>query len=399
MLYVAKKCCATKLIYRYAPPVEPGLRARWWSVDVDRPHLDPLQWDGPADPGVGFPLPTADAPDFEVINNSASVTDSGSGAGAARYGVIDGWIYIPEDGLIRDGNQNTGELGMVLMSACCSGTLTERPGGNHAASTETVDRTLLDPQPITAGWHYIYNPQSDLSAFQGLQLQTSVDDGATWVNVAQRQPEVPVVEVDEIQTCQPIPAGWQVEPLSGCCPPSYSPSAPAVVASNAIPIADNEVDTAIRTGQVGTSLDYARADHNHPIRRQANPGDITLVAGGNAVITQPTIILDRWSTEETYEFNTRTRVSQVAGTGWGWLSVPTIAGFQQPQIVGLGSYRSDSTVPQDDNGTFGAAPRGPLMAREVHHWSSTNRLYLAYFRRDNDITSLFIEAVIRYIRN
>lgn len=42
-------------------------------------------------------------------------------------------------------------------------------------------------------------------------------------------------------------------------------------AATSIPIADNETDADIRTGQLGTSDDYARADHNHPIRRQSNP--------------------------------------------------------------------------------------------------------------------------------
>ena len=167
-----------------------------------------------------------------------------------------------------------------------------------------------------------------------------------------------------------------------------------------IPIADNEVDTAIRTGQAGTSTLYARADHNHPIRRQANPGDPVVTAGGSATISQA-IVLDRWSTEETYEFALRIRVAQPAGTGWGWVNIPTIAGFQQPQIY-LGTYRSDSNAPQTDAtagaGLDGASPRGPFMSHEAHHWSSTRRLYLAYFRRDEAITSMFIEPIVRYIR-
>jgi len=172
--------------------------------------------------------------------------------------------------------------------------------------------------------------------------------------------------------------------------------------SNAIPVPDNELDTAIRTGSAGTSLDYARADHNHPIRRQANPGDIVLTAGGNAVITGATLIFDRWSRQEDYIYSTRTQVSQVAGNGWGWIDVPAIAGWQQPKITGIGTYRNDSQAPQTDDGTGtsldGASPRGPVMSAEVHHWSSTTRLYFAYFRRDEAITSMFVEAVVEYIR-
>ncbi len=405
------RCCGTRLVYRYEPPAQAGLNYRWWTAAAG-PHLDPLEWDGPADSN-GFPLPTAANPDFQGVSTLGDIRDSNSGAGAARYGVIDGWVWLPDDVTDwRDGNTNTGELGMVLSAPCCGSVLVEQPGGNHDTSTVTADRTLMDATPVTGGWHYIYNPQSDASAFQGLDLEYSTNGGASWQDIAVTQPDPPSIEILEIKNCEPVPDGWQLEPLSACCPPRYVPQSdgldeddvtallpqPATTA----PIPDNETDTAIRTGQVGTSALYARADHNHPIRRQANPGDITLTAGGSAVVTQATIILDRWSTEETYEFNTRTRVSQVAGTSWGWLTVPAIAGFQQPQIAYLGTYRSDSQSPQIDSdtgaGDDGAAPRGPLMSSEAHHWSSTNRLYFAYLRRDEAITSMFIEAVVRYIR-
>ena len=98
--------------------------------------------------------------------------------------------------------------------------------------------------------------------------------------------------------------------LSECCEAAYTPpeglDEAAVVAlmplaSTDVPIADNEVDAAIRTGQVGTSVDYVRADHNHPIRRQQNPGDPVLT-GTNLTINNGPTILDRWSTEETYEY-------------------------------------------------------------------------------------------------
>lgn len=405
------------LVYRYEAPDEPGLRARFWD-NTAGPHLDPLEWDGPADPDVGFSLPVAAAPNLEVVSNSTNISDAGEGVGGSRYAIIDGWVFLPDDVThLRDNNTQVGELGMVLLGKCCGGSLAEQPGGNHTVGTDSNDRSLMDSTPITGGWHYVYSPQSDFSANNGLDLEYSTDNEGSWADVTIQQPDTPTVETQLVKACDLdtfTADGWQVEPLTECCQPTYSAggglgedevqalidasATPHVEPSTLAPIADNEVDTAIRSGQVGTSLDYARADHNHPIRRQGNPGDITLTPT-NLEIVQATLILDRWSDEESYAFNTRTRVSQDAGTGWGWLNVPLIAGFQQPQILYIGTYRNPSTTPQDDDGTFGAAPRGPFMGSEAHHWSSTNRIYMGYSRRDNDLTSVYVEAVIKYVRN
>lgn len=387
----------TRTVYRYTPPVEPGLRARWWAPAAG-PHLDPALWTGPGDFN-GHPLPAAVAPDVDIVNNSTNINDSNSGAGQARYGIVSGWVFLP-DGVTdwRDNNGNTGELGMVLSAPCCSGNLSERPGGNHTANTGGADRTLMDANPVTAGWHQVYSPQSDASAFGGLDLEYSLDGGASWINVTVQQPDRPTVETDQILNCLVTPEGWTDTPLAECCDAVFAPAGEAApIAATVLPVADNEADAAIRTGQVGTSLDYARADHNHPIVRQSNPGDPTITEGGNITITQA-LILDRWSTEETFSYRFRVRISQPAGNGWGWLNVPTIAGFQQPKIGAIGTYRNPSTEIQNDDGTFGAAPRGPYMGAEAHHWSSTNRVYSGFFRRDDAITSSFFEFTVDYLR-
>lgn len=314
---------------------------------------------------------------------------------------------------------------MVLAGTCCGGSLVEQPGANHETNTGGTDRTLMDPSPvpISGGWAFILSPISDQSAFGGLQIQFAPSATGPWTNSTTRRPTAPAIESMRIPECQELTeaqtaAGWVVGQCPPpCCQPTYTPAggitADEVQAlidaqdhddpqpSTITPIPDNEQDDAIRTGQIGTSLEYARADHNHAIVRQSNPGDPVITAGGSAAISQ-SLILDRWSTEETYEYAFRVRVAQPAGTSWGWISVPNIGGFQRPQIVGIGTYRSDSNAPQTDDGTGasldGASPRGPLMAQEVHHWSSTQRLYLAYFRRDEAITSMFIEFTARYIR-
>ena len=393
---MASKCCATKLIYRYLPPEEAGFRARWWGPDAG-PHLNPRDWAGPTD-FSGHPLPTANAPLIDVVNSSGNVNDSNSGAEAARYGIISGYFFLPQAGFVRDNNQNTGELGYVLLGDCCGGPLVEGPGGNDT-NTVTADRGLLDPTFRKAGWHCLYSPHSDQSAFSGVDLEFSVDGENDWTDVQRIQPELPEVECIEIPSCQEIPEGWQRKPLANCCEPKFTPPVDVEVplASTIIPVPDNEVDTAIRTGQIGTSSEFALADHNHPIRRQENPGDPVVTMGGNFVELQ-SLILDRGSDEESYWWRFRVRVSQVAGTGWGWVQFPTIAGFQQPVFMEVGGYMNPSVAVQDDDGAFGASPRGPFMGYPIHHWSSTNRLYGGYFRRDNDVTSLYVNTVVKYTR-
>lgn len=406
--------CGTRRIYRYEPSAEPGLRAQWWS-DTAGPHLDPLEWAGPADPVHGFPWPVAAAPDFDVVNNGTNVNDSTSGAGAARYGIISGWVFLP-DGVThwRDNNANTGELGMVLTGDCCGGALAEQAGGNHTQSTFGGDRTLMDAVPVSAGWHYVVNPQSDSGAFQGLDLEYSVSgDAGPWINVAVKQPEKPVVQAATISCCQDVPEGWSVDPLSVCCQPIYSPaggtdedavqalidaSAPDVpVAGQIQPI--NPTATDVRTTTDGASGDFADADHVHGIVRQANPGDPTVTAGGTAALTQ-SLILDRRSLGEVYSYTFRNRVNMPVGQTWGWLDFPVIVGFQQPKITPVNGYRITGNPQPDDGGagtSAGATAEQPVMGEMWGEWSSTRRAYTPYLRRF-EATSTFVEHHVEYWR-
>lgn len=170
--------------------------------------------------------------------------------------------------------------------------------------------------------------------------------------------------------------------------------------STIVPIADS-VD-AIRTGEIGISDDYARADHKHPIVRQSNPGDPTLTyvwSTGSSLISET--ILDRWSTEEWYAYKFRVHGEYAGGLGWSYITIPSIAGFQQPLIYEIGTYRNQSISVQEDgpqgNGGDGASPRGPYMGKEAHHWSSTNRIYHGYNRRDTTYI-MFTEFIVKYIR-
>jgi len=163
---------------------------------------------------------------------------------------------------------------------------------------------------------------------------------------------------------------------------------------------DNNISEGVfnRAGNIGTSNNYARCDHQHPIVRLPNPGDPVPIVQGSFLELQ-NIILDRGSTEECYWWRFRIRVSQDAGNNWGWIAVPTIAGFQQPVYTETFGYMTSSSSVQDDDNAFGATARGPTMAYPINHWSSTNRLYGGYFRRDNDINSIYVNFVATYCRN
>jgi hypothetical protein len=410
----AKSCCPPRSVYRLNTD-DTGVNVRRWRAAPDAvPHANVDEiWTGPIDPLTGFPThpntPTADVvePDWNY-------------AGPDDQMEAWGWIDVPAGGgFLRDNNSNTGERGEAWIGLCC-GTPNRQPGYFEDANTG-ADRNIMDVVPIPEGIHFLYVRSSDFSANQGFDLEFSVNGTTGWSNfpAAQSYATKPMVECQEIGSCDPIPAGWSLCPPT-ICSPVLTPStgggggggldaddvqdlidASVPPPANATPIPDNETDTAIRTGQVGTSTDYAREDHNHPIRRQANPGDPAFGFSGVGSLNA-TVILDRWSTEEWYAYRVRLQViNQTAGNGWSFVTVPTKAGFQQPQISAVGTYRYNSTAIQEDepggNGGDGAGPRGPFMGQEAHHWSSTNRIYLGYFRRENTFNA-YLEFTVRYIR-
>ena len=237
-------------VWKYVT-TNPGLNYRWWTAADDRPHLDPLLWSGPADPVTGFPLPTADAPDFSGIVNSSSVTDGATVGTGQRYGIVDGWIQLPEGTTHwREENENFGELGMILHANCCGGDLVELPGGNHTVDTSGTDRGLIDVQPITPGWHYIFVPMSDLSAFGGIDIMYSINDGQTWRRASVMQPVLPVIEGQDIDCTLPVPVDWSADPLRECCQPVYkeAASAPTVINDNVLIYESSDVSINRTTG-------------------------------------------------------------------------------------------------------------------------------------------------------
>lgn len=382
----------------YRETSTPGVNVRRWTTPPDAvPHdLPAAIWVGPIDPATGFPThpntATVDAvePDFTV-------------AGPDDQLEVWGWVTIAAGGgFLRDINGNTGELGEVWIGLC-GGTPQLQPGGAQSgidSGTAGTDQFVLDVVPIPEGTHFIYFRSSDFSANQGINLQFSTD-AATWSQVSGLSTARPVVECMQYPACEPLPEGWDTCPPVQCAP-VLSPGVVVEVPqpSSVVPVPDNHDDAAVRTGVIGTSLEYARADHSHPIRRQTHP-EWPGATYTNATLSGE-VVLDRRSTETWVEFEVRWDLELAAGNNWPIVSIPAIAGYQQPIIVVTNTYRNQTTTFQsDDDDTptgvaAGAAPVGPYMGIEWSHWSSTRGLRGPY-RREVAYRQ-FVSASITYVR-
>lgn len=393
----------TRQVYRLSRPA-PGVNFRRFLEAPDAVPHDDVQkiFVGPRDPVTGMPT-HPNAPTTEGIEPDFTF------GGPENQQEMWSWITFDEPTYLRDTNGNTGERGGFWIGIC-GGTPSLQPGHKTGINTASADRGLMDVVLVPPGTHLVYGALSDLSANGGFQVQESLDE-TSWANIpsgaddGRLWSEPRVVECQTILACDPTPDGWEDCPPE-VCTPVHSPadSSSDATPSALEPIADNDVDDELRDGKAGTTGEFSDAGHSHPVRRQANPGDPVLTLTGTGSITQQ-VILDRESDEESYAFKMRVRVSHLAGNGWDYLNVPTIAGFQQPEIYGLGNYRSQSISPQIDNNQpgnlslveRGAAPIGPYMGKEVHEWSSTRRVYNGFYRREVDYVN-YIEFWVRYTR-
>ena len=148
------------------------------------------------------------------------------------------------------------------------------------------------------------------------------------------------------------------------------PLPPTVNPANNTPVPDN-LGNNPRSASIGTSLLYARQDHKHQILRQTIPADPALLYGLTNGSTAPqTIVLDRWSDEETVTYAYRVRMDIQAGNGWNYIIVPNLVGFQRPQITIEGTYRNTGNPQRDDgalNTNDGAMPTAPYMGLSLIH--------------------------------
>lgn len=394
----AKVESQTVSIYQLAAGT-PGVRNREWH---DTAPVVPISASTTAAGrafrlGHDFSLPTT----TNTVITSLSLNDTNNTAGELDVQVLDTVITVPAGGIWVRYTGGSEGYWAIEVGLCC-GPLELR---DELGYSDRLDATAeVGPVFLPEGQHNFRAWNIDSGGSNSSHAVSYSTDGTNFAAALPAGTTLTLEKrpVDCVQhpVCDPIPVGWSKCPPAQCAagPVDPAPEVPVVVpaASSLIPIADNEVDTAIRTGQIGTSTDYARADHNHPIRRQANPGDpvITIVGTGTLAAS---LITDRWSDEESYSWAFRAQVEATAANGWVYLVIPAIGGFQQPQIHIVGTYRQVGN-PNADDGAQGAMPDAPYMGQEAHHWSSTRRVFVGQNNSKVAAARYYVEFILKYIR-
>ena len=133
-------------------------------------------------PSVTF---VADFTDIRTSNaNFIAATGAGSSGGTSGNDQIRvrGYINLNSPALLRDVNPNTGERGGIWINKCCAGSLELL----FEDTTDSVsgDTGIFGGVRVPVGRHYFEAVTSDLSAWQGFQLDASFDDGATYAPLA-----------------------------------------------------------------------------------------------------------------------------------------------------------------------------------------------------------------------
>lgn len=161
--------------------------------------------------------------------------------------------------------------------------------------------------------------------------------------------------------------------------------------ATALPIADNEVDTAIRTGIVGTSTLYARQDHNHPIRRQTAPAQPVITVGGTGFVLVGTTLNGTVTDEESVTYFMTLQVTQTVSNAWNFFTVPNIAGFQRAEVVPTACYRYTGNP-----NAAGSWTNAPSMAMEWSYYQNGT----GYMNTPNrtQATGYYISFSVRYVR-
>ena len=321
------------------------------------------------------------------------------------------WVHNDSDDpwLLEDTDTRAESLRVYASCDCPASLVHERYQTPQGAPYNSQGPFLtLPPGGIVKLTVLIQDPGAD---FSGFWLRATTPTNETTFNPTTYQNR-PTAECEDRPACLPLAEGESTKEIKLSCLDcggagdsgldEAAVQALLPVPSESTPIPDNEVDTAIRTGQIGTSLDYARADHNHPIRRQVHPDWPGVTVNGNLSLTSE-IVLDRRSTEEWVEYEVRTEHAVPAGNNWPIVTYPILAGFQQPILTIVNMYRTQTLSFQEDDQPGnsvvfdGAAPVGPYMGIEASHWSSTRGVYFP-FRRENDIARWFLTVSALYVR-
>lgn len=180
-------------LYQITDEIEIGTNIDWWAPisfpngSSAAPHGNVsgiFSNDGSTLAHVnGAPDVSFTSPFFSTITASPSFLASVGAASSAETSGTDqlrlsGYIVLKSPAVLLDTNTNTGERGAIYVNTCCSGDLEllfER-------NTDTIDGQVgvFEGVKLPAGIHYVEAITSDMSAWQGLELSVSFDDGATY---------------------------------------------------------------------------------------------------------------------------------------------------------------------------------------------------------------------------
>lgn len=392
----------------YTETITPWVTEEIWSLGDAVTHDDPANiFNWPAWNPLGLPShPNAPSITSIVTDwNDSTSNDPSNGTDQFRYW---GWIEILQDWtILRDNNANTWERLRWWVWSCCSNpVVTKETTLWEDTPTPNGDGTrgLWIFATLDAWWHFIAVEWSDFSAFGWVDLEISTNGWASWSNFTWRTSTTkPIVECRQESLC------YELQPWESFCAPICNAQGQAVIPTQAwaslelcdtVPVADNELDTAIRTGSAWVSELAARCDHNHPIVRQANPWDPVITAAWPLTIGSQNVIR-RWSDEESYEFGIRVNVTTTTDNWWARLIIPNISGFQRPIISGIGSYRYSGAYDSDGTGNLNnqSVPQAPRMWQEINHYLFTQQIYIGRISDKESDARRWINFNVKYIRN
>lgn len=214
-------CAPSYPVYKMSDPAL-GVNVRRWLQPPDAVAHAPVAtiWTGVSEPTTGFPN-HVNPPTSQTVEADFNVSGPDDQIEAWA------WVDIPQNGFLRDNNTNTGELGEVWIAPCCQPPV-RQPGYAETINTGVAgtDRFVMATVPISAGMHLVYFRGSDLSANQGINIEYSVNGVNNW-SQPEWVSELPTVECEIVDGCDPVPAGYELcypEQCKPVIPPPVSPT-------------------------------------------------------------------------------------------------------------------------------------------------------------------------------
>lgn len=399
------KCCSTKAIWRLAEITEPGILNReWHGTEPAIPISASTTAAGRAFRlGHDFTLPTT----TNTIVNDLRLNDTDNTAAELDIQTLETVVTVPAGGIWLRYTGGSEGYWAIEVGECCGPLVLKDELGYQDREDNAA---IVGPVFLPEGQHYLRIWNIDSGGSNSSHTDQYSTDGTNFSGALPTGVEFSrgkrATECERIPECDSIPEDWSEHPPTDCIPefPNDTQTETgegngldeaAVIAllpkpCTTIPIADNEVDTAIRTGQIGASEEFARCDHNHPIRRQANPGfpDVTLSGPATENFTQNRRFR---SDEESITFTIRKRFLTTTDNGWVIYNIPNLGGFQVAEISCDGVYYQ--TGDQDDTGKQVANMEGRGVI-----WADIGRIYYGQFSGKETAETWWPNIKIKYTR-